>query len=759
MLSAFIAGIALGSWLITRQIFPHVSSYLLFGWAELGIGLSIILTLPVYERLPYFFLKIAWLLNKTPTTFYLFEGIKFLFCFSLLLLPTTFIGMTLPLASRIVTQRPEEVGKKVGSTFSLNTVGNVLGAIATVLVLMSVLGIQTLIAAGVLINLLIGSVIIHTDEKYDLKKKIATSVAISLCFIASIISGSSWDKRVISSGEFRAREMPEYDSYGEYKQAFADQTLLYYKDDNNTTVTVLQDGEKGDRLLKVNGKVDATAKGDLTTQVLLAQLPLCLKPEAKKVLVVGLGSGITVGSALRHEIERLDVVEISSAVVEAERFFQSYNYNPLQNLRLHLQIEDAKSALKLTPCRFDVIISEPSNPWIAGIGNLFSVEFYREALAHLKEDGIIVQWVQLYEMSNDVFKMILRTFTSVFRHVTMWEIGNDVLLLGSPSLIEVDFQSLEAVLNQSKVQTDLHRIKINTLATLLSLQLASDKTVREMSGNGPINSDLLPLLEYHVPKAFFLDIESDLAYFHDERLFPIKNSRHLLSMYLSERKYPLSQSELKDMVEFHKENETNIAKGLIVEWARRFPTDPEALWARSQLERDENDLESARRTLDKLIEIQPDNPLYLEAAADVHFEVYFENQTFLTDVRPERVITYYQRLIDLKMDSHAHINFKLAQVYEAVHEYRKALHFLETAVKNSIGDEEKELTLDTIWIAAAKVARKMDNPKMALDYARKAVNYDQDNEEAHAILKGLSAIELEPVVIENEKPKKNKDTR
>jgi len=522
MLAAFIAGIALGSWLIANRVLPRVSSYLLFGLAELGIGLSIILTLPLYERLPYTFHNIAWLLNRTTTTFYLFEEIKFFFCVALMLLPTTFIGMTLPLASRVATQSTQEVGKKVGSIFSVNTVGNVLGASAAGLVLLPLFGLQRLFETGVVVNLLVGSLVLWTAGAWSWKPKMISILGTLLVFLAYGVAGAPWDKRILSGGEFRNREAPQYSSYAAYKKAFESENLLYYKDDSNMTVTVTRDDEGDELYLRVNGKVDATAKGDLATQILLAQVPLVLKPETKTVLVVGLGSGITAGSVLRHPIERLDVVEISSAVVEAERFFKPYNYNALQDPRLHLHIEDAKTMLKLTPDRYDVIISEPSNPWIAGIGNLFSVEFYREVLRHLESGGLMVQWFHRYEMSDDNFQLILRTFASVFNDVTMWGVQEDVLLVGSNATHRINFKQMERAFDQKEVRSDLERIGIGTFPTLLSLHMASDLTVRRMGGKGPLNSDLFPILEYEAPKAFYLDVTSELAQEYDERWFPKK---------------------------------------------------------------------------------------------------------------------------------------------------------------------------------------------------------------------------------------------
>lgn len=740
MLAAFISGIALGSWLITRRILPGVSSYLLLGLAELSIGLSIVLTLPVYERLPYYFLKISWLLNRTPTTFYIFEGIKFLFCFGLMLLPTTFIGMTLPLASRIVTQSAAEVGKGVGSIFSVNTVGNVLGAVVAGLVLLPLLGIQTLIGAGIAANLFIGFVILVTASQWSRKTRLAAIAGVLAIAAVFRLNSGAWDKRVMSSGEFRTREAPEYADYEEYKSLFEAEDLLYYKDDSNMTVTVVRNKADDDLLLKVNGKVDATKEGDLPTQILLAQLPMCLKPEAREVLVVGLGSGITAGSVLRHPVERLDMVEISGAVVEAEWFFRPYNYSALLDPRLHLHVDDAKTILKVTRRRYDVIISEPSNPWIAGIGNLFSIEFYEEALAHLKEDGLIVQWFHTYEANDDILKLILRTFTSVFRHVTLWEVGPDILVLGSRKPLSVNSARTEAVFNKEEIRSDLKRIGIQYLSTLFSLHAASDSTVRQMAGKGELNSDFLPRLEYHAPKAFYLDMASDLVDRHDERWLPKKEGAVMLSQYLSERDRPLSRAELKDMAEFHAKSESVIAPGLLTEWTKRFPEDPEALWALAQAQRNEAKLESAGLTMARLLEINSEQPEYLEAAADIEYELYWENQTYLTNTRPEKALTYYRRLVDLRTDSMARVQLKLAAVYEVVREYERALDTLEDAAGNAVMAGQKDVTLDEIWLAAAKVAGKMGDPALALTYAGKAVEHNPENKAAAQMLDELSGV-------------------
>jgi spermidine synthase len=332
-----------------------------------------------------------------------------------------------------------------------------------------------------------------------------------------IFSLPSWDKLILSSGQFRNRQIAQYRSYEDYRRDVHKQSLLFYKDDKDATVTVVK-GRDGDLYLKVNGKTDASSRGDLPTQLLLAHVPLLLKPDANQVLVVGLGSGITAGSALRHPLERLDLVEISAGVVEAAKFFQDHNYHALQDPRLHLHLEDANTFLRLAPRRYDVIISEPSNPWIVGIGNLFSVEFYREARQHLSEGGLLAQWFHTYEMDDNTLRLILRTFASVFEHVTLWKtLSEDILILGSSSPNPLNFSRVSERFDLEQVREDLQRIEITSLPTLLSLQIASDATVRKMAGRGRLNEDYYPILEYEAPKAFFLGSVASVIRSHDER--------------------------------------------------------------------------------------------------------------------------------------------------------------------------------------------------------------------------------------------------
>lgn len=741
MLAAFIAGLALGSLLISCRVVPSLHSYALFGLAEMGIALAMLFTLPIYGRLPYYFLLLGGLLNRTPLTFYLHESGKFLFCFALMLLPTICLGMTLPLASRVVTMAVAQVGEKVGRVWSVNTIGNVLGAAAAGLFLLPLLGIKTLIECGIVVNLLVGCSVLWTSFQWGTRRKATVATGGLLALLIYILFGPSWDMLILSSGEFRNRQPAQLLSYREYKEGFKQSSLLFYKDDRDATVTVVQ-GRNGDISLKVNGKIDASAQGDLATQLLLAHVPFLFAAEARQALVIGLGSGITAGAALRYPVERLDLVEISAGVVEAAQFFHPHNARALDDPRLRLHLEDAKTFLAWTPQGYDVIISEPSNPWIAGIGNLFSVEFYREARAHLKAGGLMAQWFHSYEMDDDNVRLILRTFSSVFEHVTLWNLSHtDFLLLGATSPLSLDFRRVEKNFAQPDVREDLRRIGIEMLATPLSLQVVSDAGVRAMAGQGRLNEDRFPILEYQAPRTFFLGLVSTLVEGHDERDMPAHRSALYLTKYLQGRDQPLSSDELKDLVRYHHAyGGKRASRVFLSEWTRRYPRDPEALWALVRAEQAEGKIDSALSNVELLLREDPTKREYLETAADLEIARYLGNRSYLNEFGPQKGLAYLHRLLESGGESQAQVYRKIAYVYVAERDYQTALSYLEQAAERATQEGKEAFPADHLWIEAAEIALRMPELQKAQDYARKALASNSTSHAAKRILQQLSPL-------------------
>ncbi len=430
--------------------------------------------------------------------------------------PAACIGAVLPLMMRAVSAGGGPLGAQVGTLLTWNTLGAVAGTLFAGFCLMPMLGLRD--AFGVL-ALVLGLVALVLALRRRWWTGLAVTLGASgfaLCLLAA--SDASW-QNVMSSGLFRVWET-KYDPH--LMQLRKEHIKIrFYKDAPDATVSVEEvDGiiAPASLGLRINGKPDAGTGLDLSTQFLLANLPLMAKPGAKDVFVLGLGSGITAGAVLSYPVNRVVVAENCQPVIDAARVFGAWNRHVLDNPRVHVEIEDARTVLKLHPERYDVLITEPSNPWTVGVGSVFSREFYEIAASRLKPGGIICQWFHVYEMNDDLLKLVLRTFNSVFPYMEIWDTRNgDIVMLGSlqpwptgPAVFRKGFAI-------DRVRTDMAMININSPESLMARQLASQRTGFAIPGPGPIQSDLFPILEYEAPKAFFMGNGTRVLEKYDER--------------------------------------------------------------------------------------------------------------------------------------------------------------------------------------------------------------------------------------------------
>ncbi len=298
--------------------------------------------------------------------------------------------------------------------------------------------------------------------------------------------------------------------------------ILFYEDAADATVSVEEgDGVGSDlnRGLRVNGKADASSQADLNTQMLLAHLPMLARPGASEVFVFGLGSGISAGALGSYPaVKKIVIAENCEPVIRASKLFNPWNRDILANPRTELWREDARTVLKLRAQNYDVIVAEPSNPWTVGIGSVFSQEFYLLAANRLKPGGIMVQWFHLYEMHDGIVNLVLRTFTSVFPHVEIWDsCGGDIILLGSQQPWASRPEAFGAGFSLPAVRAEFAQLGIRSPEALFARQLASQRTAFAIAGPGPVQSDLFPVLEYAAPFAFYLGESSRLLEKFDER--------------------------------------------------------------------------------------------------------------------------------------------------------------------------------------------------------------------------------------------------
>lgn len=547
MLFTFIAGIAFGASFVSLLSNRVHDPLRWFALAELGVCVSLAAMIPFYERLPYWFNVLAAALERKEDLFPLYLFLKTAISFALMVLPTVLIGMTLPLASTVVSSRMAVLGRSVGNVFSINTLGNVVGTVVSGFVLIPAFGLQWGMETGILLSGLIGAMALGVSQRARARLVRGGAAATTALVVLMLLKTASprWSIMVLNAGVYRVRGAAA-DSYGAFRERLRSETVLFHRDGPDMSVAAGHAGGGPKHLwLNVNGKTDASTDSDMGTQLLLAHIPLLLKPDAREVFVVGLGSGITVGAALCHPLERCDVAEISDAVVDASHVFDDVNGQPLDDPRTHLHVADAKEFLLLQDRDYDVIISEPSNPWIAGIGNLFSREFFGDVAAHLKPGGLFVQWIHFYEMDDSTLAIALNTLASVFPHVSVWHPqGSDIIMTASQEPIRPAVERIDSLMEARGVAAQLTnrlvRRKTNSALSLLSLQVMDPGTFREhFDGTPPYNTDRRPLLEYRAPRAFFTGERASILE-HDRRRRPLGQSGLLLSDYVDNRPFELT---------------------------------------------------------------------------------------------------------------------------------------------------------------------------------------------------------------------------
>ena len=414
----------------------------------------------------------------------------------LLILPTSAcLGAAFPFALALADDRLHAAPGRFGLVYAVNTLGSVVGSLAAGFLFIPAFGIQpTLwIVSGALIAcavaLILSGALTGTSRVVGF-----VTAAIAIVLVAT---SPPWDRELLASGVYMYAPYVPKDLDLETQLKAGE--LLYYEEGAAATVSVKR--LTGTTTLAVDGKTDASNRGDMLTQKLIAHLPLLLHGNPKDVFIIGLGSGMTAGAALTHPIARADVIEISPEVVKASEFFMAENRHALADPRTNLIVGDGRSHLALSDRRYDVIVSEPSNPWIAGVSSLFTREFFASARGRLAPGGIICQWANAYNISEADLKSIVATFTSVFPNGTVWLVGgDDVLMLASLEPIDGPLARLAANMTRPDVAADLAAVGIVDPFSILSLYIGGPEQLRTYAAWAPIFDDDRMTLEFTAPR-------------------------------------------------------------------------------------------------------------------------------------------------------------------------------------------------------------------------------------------------------------------
>ena len=461
-------------------------------WAQLGAASSSLALLTILGRLS---LPVGHLVHWHADDMVVLLGIE-LAAIAALLFPASFcFGATFPLAVGVVSREGAGPAEATGASLAWNTVGALAGSLAAGLLLVPHLGAEGALYTAFGVHLVASGIAV--SPKPLVPALVALGIALAAPFVLP-----RWDRELLSGGLYK------YASYlepGEFLDFLRQGDLLFYREDEVATVTVRKVGSR--LSLAIDGKVDATSSADMMTQRLLAHVPLLLHPSPKDVLVIGLGSGVTAGSALTHPIEGLEAVEISPAVVEASRFFDEVSHRPSADPRFRLVVGDGRRHLSGSGRAYDVIISEPSNPWMAGVSGLFTREFFELARGRLAPGGLFCQWAHIYNISETDLKTIVASFTDAFGSAALFLLSeSDLLLLGAKEdLPLLRPAELDDRMSRDRVRPDLLEVGVRGSYGVRALLAASTPPLSEWAHEAERHTDDRPLLEFRAARSLHRD--------------------------------------------------------------------------------------------------------------------------------------------------------------------------------------------------------------------------------------------------------------
>jgi spermidine synthase len=516
VLVTFITGLALGSMIFGYLADKAEDCLWLLLFTQISAALLILAVSQLLGSSQMFFAKLIFTFKDQ---FLLLNLFKALILFLFMILPTLCLGAAFPLVGKIYTPTVSEVGKSIGFAYMFNTIGSLLGPLCAGFLLIPLVGKET--GLGMIVSLqLITSLFIAGIMLKKKRKSIPQFSLIAACAVSGLILCfyyPTWNRQQISGGKYhRFDEINGYIAHtGWLESLFHGSqilsrgergTLVYYGDGIGGFTAVVKYADAFGNVeyaMRNSGKADATSRGDMNTQTLLAHLPMLFHKDPEAVMVLGLASGITAGEVLHYPIKRLDVLEISDQVVAASDIFVPWNNRVLENPTTNLIIQDGRAHLQLTRENYDVIISEPSNPWMAGLAALFTRDFFSLARERLTDDGIFVQWMHSYQMDWETFALIGRTFIHVFPNSILlntdpsWQ-GGDYLLVGfkgEKRLVPENAEQKLMYVQRSK------NVILKNPRVLYRLIVSED--LPQLFGQVIINTDDRPHLEFAAPKLMY----------------------------------------------------------------------------------------------------------------------------------------------------------------------------------------------------------------------------------------------------------------
>ncbi|HPG40137.1 MAG TPA: fused MFS/spermidine synthase [bacterium] len=471
----FILGLSLGSLLTAWWIDKKKNLLWILGTVEVLIGVFAILLLKAFTLVGGIVIERQlafgnnWLSNL---------GIEYGLFLAVMIVPTTLMGMTFPLVSKIYLHNLEKVGSRLGIIGYLDTVGSIFGSFAAGFILLPWLGVVKAVILTAVINLVIGIALVVIHPQKSLRARGSMILVMGGVIAASLLT------------------IPGGDYFRNWQTRKPGDRLLFYKEGAAATVAVPQHPD-GVKVLAINGSVTAFADyGDTRVHKMLGYLPYFLHPQPKNAIVIGLGMGVTAQSLVQDDMESVDCVEIADEVVEACRSaFTRENGHVLDNEKLNLYSEDGRSYLYMTHKRYDIITSNAVHARLSP--NLYSRDFYRLCKQRLTESGIMCQWMSTNWVTEQEYKTLIKAFMDVFPHTSLWAVNvGHVLMIGAPQPLQLDFDKLQQRFDNDKARTELLPADLYNPFALLAQYICDEQLLQNYVGDAPPSTDDNTIAEF-----------------------------------------------------------------------------------------------------------------------------------------------------------------------------------------------------------------------------------------------------------------------
>jgi spermidine synthase len=490
MLSAFLTGIALGSYLVRFAMDRFRDRVAIFGWIQLVLGVLSASALPILFSIndPQAIHRSLMGISERAFPLVLTSfGVAFL----VMLLPAALIGATFPLVGQQAARELRKTGASIGKVYAINTAGNVLGALLPGLLLLGWLGIQKGILAIAALNLTLGLVVLATRLLRPSQHP-AWRLVLPVLLLTSVLMMAN------APLHFQFPSQGEKDNF----------QVLYYREGPLATTKVSLDPMRGEKLMSVDGiNIGGTGNTEFK-QLLLAHLPRLLVDDASPELSVGLGSGMLIGESARHSgLRALTVVEIEPSVIEGAAWFREENHGVLDDSRLTVVSDDIKNFLRTTTMKYRVISAdEKTVDEYASNGFSYSLEYYDLLRAHLAPGGLVAQWVPS-TLPPRQYRMVLKTFARSFPYVQLWQflpahsLGPfNSILIGSAEPVAIDAVAIERrFVREREALKALVPYGLTSAIALIPHFIADERTIRDAVADAQLNSHVHPRYEFYGP--------------------------------------------------------------------------------------------------------------------------------------------------------------------------------------------------------------------------------------------------------------------